>query len=589
MSKILVTFPIKKKFIRKKDYYFINEHILNFYETKFIKKNLSNTIYSPRMEREKIYKDNKFCKNIYDKAIKILTKKLNNYHKINKSERYWKILIGQWLFRFIKTAYNRYCYLNYAERTLNIKKILLLEYKCNYINLNNSFDIHPLLRDVNFNSVLFSKISNFLFFKKKNIKLLYYKPNDIINKNFIKSNYKKNEFNIRDLIKDTFSIFKFFKKEKDFVFAGTYLPFLAELNLKINFNKFPYNFKIPEIQMKKINSDLKLRKSIFQLKTNNKFEKILHILLKDFFPDNFLENYKSIYKKQKQIYSPKFPKVIFTSNIFGSNDIVNCWIAEKVESGTKYIVGQHGGSYLEYYDKYSRIEYDTCDYFLSWGKSKNKKNKKVVPMFNFTVLNKEVEGDRKNLIIISKSVGDFDNHFDRWMMGKKIYSDSGLLIKNLKKDIQKKTIYKLHQNYIKGYYKNLDFFLKKNKNINIDKNTSFLNIVNNAKLVVFDDYSTGFLQSLNLNLRAICYLPFKDNFFHNENKNDLRPLIENKIVFFEISKLTKHINEYWYNMDDWWLSKSVQEAKNNYCKLYSKKPEDEDYDKLTRFLEKFKK
>ena len=32
-----------------------------------------------------------------------------------------------------------------------------------------------------------------------------------------------------------------------------------------------------------------------------------------------------------------------------------------------------------------------------------------------------------------------------------------ILIKNLKKDIQKKTIYKLHQNYIKGYYKNLDF------------------------------------------------------------------------------------------------------------------------------------
>ena len=134
----------------------------------------------------------------------------------------------------------------------------------------------------------------------------------------------------------------------------------------------------------------------------------------------------------------------------------------------------------------------------------------------------------------------------------------------------------------------MDFFLKKNKNINIDKNTSFLNIVNNAKLVVFDDYSTGFLQSLNLNLRAICYLPFKDNFFHNENKNDLRPLIENKIVFFEISQLIKHINTYWNNLDEWWLDKNVQEAKNNFCNLYSKKPNAKGYKKLVKFLKKFK-
>lgn len=584
MGYSLITFPLKQKKFKKK-FIFLNENILNFYDENFAKNNIKNTIYSPRINNNLIFEDHNFCKKIYEKVVSDLSKKLNDCLKIKKSKRYWKILLGHWLFRFIKISYGKYHYLKYIEKK-NISKILALDYEHNYHDVDSSFKLNQFSNDAYFNSLLLCKISELLF-KNKKINIIKFKKEASIFKSFKSKKKLSKQLSGKNLAKEIFSIFKNFKNDSDFVFIETYLPYIRELQLKIKFNSFPYNVNFPNIKFSKSKKNNNLRNQIFSIKTNNYFEFILYSLFKDFFPTNFLENYKYISQNQKKILSPNFPKVIFTSNLFGKDDLTNCWIAEKVENGSKYIVGQHGGSYLEWYDKYSRVEYDTCDYFLSWGKKKRLGNKKVIPMFNFTLLDKKIKNIDRNLIIISKSMGSWDNHWDRWIYGKKVYSDCNILIRNLTKKIQNKTVYKLHHNYKKGYFRVLDNLIKNNKNIKIDYYSNFLEIIKDSRLIIFDDYSTGFLQSLNLNFKTVCFLPHKDTLFHRENKKDIKPLLKNKIIFYDIYKLINHINNNWENLDKWWQNKDLQIAKNDFCKKYSKNPTHKDFERLSKFFKKF--
>ena len=99
---------------------------------------------------------------------------------------------------------------------------------------------------------------------------------------------------------------------------------------------------------------------------------------------SFVENYQIIKNEVmfKNNQLPKNIKTIFTSNSFGVSDHYNVWIAEKVFNGSKYVVSQHGSGYLENYDKYSRVEFRTCDKFIAWGNKTFSKKINAPPQFN---------------------------------------------------------------------------------------------------------------------------------------------------------------------------------------------------------------
>ena len=48
-------------------------------------------------------------------------------------------------------------------------------------------------------------------------------------------------------------------------------------------------------------------------------------------------------------------------------------------------------------------------------------------------------------------------------------------------------------------------------------------------------------------------------------------LLKNSKIYFESSiEATKHINNIWDNVDDWWLSQDVQFARKEFCSNYAR-------------------
>ena len=59
-------------------------------------------------DREKLERDNKYINNLYEKILNELTLTLNNHHKLEYSNEYWRLVIGYWLFCFLSSTFDKW-------------------------------------------------------------------------------------------------------------------------------------------------------------------------------------------------------------------------------------------------------------------------------------------------------------------------------------------------------------------------------------------------------------------------------------------------------------------------------------------------
>ena len=94
---------------------------------------------------------------------------------------------------------------------------------------------------------------------------------------------------------------------------------------------------------------------------------------------------------------------------------------------------------------------------------------------------------------------------------------------------------------------------------------------NNTKIVIFNDYSTGFLECLSLDFPTLCLFSNKLDFIHSENKKDFINLKKNNLIFFDEIKLSNFINKNFNNIENWWNAEQTKKIKKDFCVKYSKK------------------
>jgi putative transferase (TIGR04331 family) len=76
-------------------------------------------------DREKLYKDYQYLSLLYEAYLIQLAEQLNNLHRTDFSLRYWRIVVGPWLYNFIEILYDRYLSICAAEKTTKVTDLLL--------------------------------------------------------------------------------------------------------------------------------------------------------------------------------------------------------------------------------------------------------------------------------------------------------------------------------------------------------------------------------------------------------------------------------------------------------------------------------
>ena len=588
MKKLLILFD-KIEFSSEKEIIYFNE-IIQSRHLELKNKNLKNinqNVFEPYGLTEKLlYEDAIYLDKVFEKYLNKISIELNNLHNQNNSLKYWNIILGIWLRDFIYTTYNRFKTLKKGLKKFDINEIILISNKKNNFPILESTTFNKLTNNLLFDAILVSKIFKNLE-SNKNIKIN--RSEDLLYQSSLnlKHETKKIRIEILKIISKILNFLSNFHNAKYFVLKS-YFGLFEEIKLNFILNKKIQFNEYPSIEYKEKKINLSVRSNLnFNNDSENEFETVLNKIVVDYIPMSVIENYQQVENFiKKKLDWPQNPKLIFTSNSFGDGGPAQFWIAKKTEKGSKYYIGQHGAGYLELYDKKLRTEVKPAEKLIVWGKKIF--SDKVFPTFNFTVLNKkENKFLGKKLTIVFRSSGVRTVPFDRFEYGKILYDKTAEIIENLSDEIKKKTLLRLHPNYKKGIYFTFDYFIKKNKYLKIDNKTKYHKLLIDSKIVIFNDFSSGFLQNLTLNYPSIVFSPLGLSFIHEENKTDFEELIKIKLIFTDVKSLNNHLNKIWNNTETWWNDTSNVKVRKIFLEKYSLKPPSNGLNEFSNILKKF--
>ena len=528
MKKILIM--QKKNLDEKKNFFFYDEYLQSLFQKKKILK--KNYFYSLNDLKKINYNSNLLHKKI-SQYRSDLSKKLNNIHGHDLSEKSWGLILDKLIFWVVNPI---------IVETKLLKKILISkkniavteEHFGNfYLDIREFINSYYLDDRFAYTRYIIAKNLGYSLIEKKNIIKKINKKNYISNKNFF-------FISICYLIKIYIKIFK------PNLIVNSYLG--KKNSIRLFFKSFGRILSIPSKFIFDYNipityKNLKIRE---KLKVNEKdfIDKIFNILIKDFIPASYLENFKRYYFiDQKISIVPSLSSAV--SLIY--DDLYKFFSVKLLTNNKKLISLQHGFVGKE---KKEKCVYDTIyqkrysSKTISWydknGPKENFFNK--LSKYKFNPLKQD------KILIYPTVIMDRPNYKNN--LSKKFhpylnknYDFFETLSKEYKNKVRIKAFpgsEKKIKNYWFAKFKRKKLFIKNSKDI-----------FNKFKIVVIDDISTPICEILYVGAPFII-IETEFNHFNNKTKKKILALKKINILFEDPIAAGKFLNQNYKDLNSWW-------------------------------------
>ena len=512
--------------------------------------------------RKKLKKDYKYLNEIYENLIPIISKKLNNIHKVNHSFKYWRIIVGPWLSYFIQILYDRWYML---QSLSNLNSVSIIEQSFLDFVPNDMSDFINAFIDDDWNEFIYSMI---IQKEKLFININYIKRTEINKKvkSPVISNYLKNGAN------EVFKLFnKIFTSRNKYFFIQSYIPTKYLISINLRLNQFP-TLRVTN-RLPKTESSLNQRKWDLLENSNDKFLNILNYLIPLQIPKIYLEGFSKLKSSVKRSHWPLSPRVIFTSNSYSEDDYFKAWAAEKIEKNSKLIIAQHGGHFgMTEIESHAKHQYLIADKFISWGWNK-KEIQSIKPVGNIKIIKKErqkIDNSGYCLFISTEYP-----RFSYYLFSVPIASQYKLYLKTqvsflelLPQRIFNKILYRPSLSNFKWYTNQrlLDSFPQ----LKIDQSgKSFKRLLKNSRICIITYNGTTFLESFAWDFPTIIFFDSFHWELNDKAKASFETLKKANIYHTTADSAAQHLINVWDDTKGWWDEPLTRSAVSEFSKTWN--------------------
>ena len=515
-------------------------------------------------DHKKFENDYNYLNNLYYKLLDCFHTQLNFIHSEKRTKRYWHIIIGAWLYKFLVMSFDKWECINNAVKNSGTKKIYHYKFDFKKITPSDITDSFELASDDLWNNNFF-----YLVAKKQIKENIQFQVLDLKNKNIIKKKFILNKYAAQsNLI--TKLIDRFLKIQKRPLVTLYKNYFRKDNNLKIflstktiprYYTEFEKQINLPEPK-NRLNIYLD-----FPAKTN--YENFVKENIFLFLPVSYLEGYKDVLHLAKKInITPKY----IVSATGEQNDLFSIWAANNIEeNGSKYFYSEHGGNTEDGHKFGSCLK--KYDLFLSWNHSSKKNVKQISPQFYFKSIKKEklINGKKLYVILSSSNPYNYSLHYDL-KSDQSIYEYENLrALKKLPKEIYNNLKFRMHP--AKSHKWQMKERISEDFNENkICKIKKLENCFYESKVIINIDFQTSFYQAMYCGKPTIVFTTrkFTSN-IHPKIINLFEKFIKEKIIIMDKNILVNHLIEIWPNPISWWNSKNILNLRREFEFLCSKK------------------
>ena len=522
-----------------------------------------------------IWKDKKrfveayiYLQDVYERLLQQMAKLFDEVHEEKHDIRYWRIIIGIWLFDYIDILYDRYLSIQTAKSKYPFFDTLILS-KDSFITPQSTLESYLLSTDDPYNLQIYSRILSVEKndFRQKFSDILERKVQPIRKKNLLGVIKKK-------FITTWARSITLAKTGKSIYLVGSYFSksSLIKMFLKSKGEIKPIFSINGEIPVSTPNNDMRSFFNKVSL-NNNGFENLIEQLLPFDIPYSFLESYKII--KKESLNYPSKPRAIISWALWYFDEKLKFWAAAGAESGCSLYGAQHGGNYgIDQYMKVLDHEVTITDKFYSWGWTDSENKERIVPMtVSIAFRKKKFKKNNKNTKILfagtSSSKYLFRLNYPTNNHLNKYYQDQIRFIKSVGQRYAKFIRYRAFFEYF-----GLDIS-KQMQNacpdlVMEDWNIPFQKSLMQCKLFVCDHLSTIHAEALSLNIPTILFWDPKSYIHRAEAQRYLENLQAVGILHYSPESAASKVSEVYDNVDDWWNDHERQLARLAFCDNYAK-------------------
>lgn len=584
VARVLVTTAQEKTWPtdKKKPVLFLGQWCKLYDRTEIWKDFESKTVDYHWDDRQKLYNDYRLLLDIHEKLIFQLSEILNNLHDTKHSIRYWRIIIGPWLGLFVPIVFDRWSMLNKTlkEELIDHCKIIKQD---PYDSISNDLeDFCKKMVKADWNEMIYGQLLQLCWKKKISLELIdNYKSDkkkliNVTEKNSIHERHLSSLKKIfREKIKKLIPIFnRLFTKEDGYFFISTYLPLLIDFKLQVRLGQFPKFWKVPNTP--RASMDKNFRKWKLEAHTNiSSFESVIASLLPQHLPKLYLEGYDNLKSVSSNLPWPSKPKAIFTGTLWHVSEVFKNWAAEKAEDGVPLVIGQHGGHFgTSPFSFLEEHQIKIADKWISWG-WKDFTNSNVTPIGNLKGFGTSQGYDPKgSALMVELTIPQYSNYlFATPVAGQflEYFEEQKIFLNSLSKILRQNVI--IRSNRIDFDWGLASRFKDEVPEVTVDLGIQDIRkLIKKSRLYISTYNATTFLESLAWNVPTIIFWNEK----HFELSDDAQPyfqLLKSVGIFHNSPQAAaKHMTYIWDNVDDWWLSDSVQNARMVFCNQFSRNP-----------------
>jgi len=510
------------------------------------------------LERERKLID-ELVSEYYPKLLKDLADSLNEYHGVNFEKRYWEIIVGSWVFRFLQLTLNRYFQIKTAIKIFpEIRSHHCIKGELEILVGLDEFDSVRRIASDGWNSILYRYLFEKYF---QNIENIYVDVCEGVDEHRRKESWK--------LI---FANKGFLNRNDEFFLYKTYLHNYREIALHLALGQVPVKW----YSTKKIADapfDKNVRSQLLQKTTRTEVEKVLWDVIPLLLPKAFLESYQQNIEVVKSYNWPDKPRLIYTANGFAGDLHFQMWLAQKsVVEKVNYLVGQHGNNYGTLAWSWLWPELTTPNGFISWGwKTKQGNCSRVIKGYNF-IGRKLSKGNSKSVMIVMRGAGNRSAAACRYFEFMIDLNNAHKLASFFENKSCWSVSIRAHHGtsfkVVESFFGTL--VSKPGSNVSLDKGIAKISrLSKNFGLLIFTYDSTGFLEALQNNKPCLAIFEEWQERLTPSASKDYEVLIKVGIIHHSIESIQTQLTGVLKNLERWWEDENLQLARRYFVNKYS--------------------
>jgi putative transferase (TIGR04331 family) len=523
-------------------------------------------------DRDALERDYPVLQAVYEDVLHRTSAALNVHHGTAHSVRYWRILIGPWLFQFVHVLFDRWTMAQRAADGYDIDETLI--YDPPSAAMIPSDLSSARFQDVTWNHYVFGRV---IAYQNRISARRIPAPDDRASSRRGRAPIARA---VRTAVRERIgSLLGWFTRSDEALVIRTYLPRVEELKLQLALGQVPKLWTPPA--MAPVPPDLSHRRRFVVPDGGlDGFPRFVAAMVPEQMPTAFLEGYLRLTHAAARLPWPSKPRVIFTSNLDWLCTVFQEWAAAKAEAGHPLVIGQHGG-FVGTARRHPVEDHQlkTSDRYLSWGWQDG--DPRVHPAMAFTNVGKPLGTWRPsgNLLLVtvpmsllgfrcfSQPVGPnqsaaFVSDQIRFAKALDSRACAALTLRiDEAADVRERTGYVARwRDAIPG--------------VRIDPSTTPIEgPLRTCRLFVYTYNSTGFLESMARNIPTVLF--WNPRYF--ELRDSAQPhfdrLADVRIFHATPESAARHVNGIWDDVAGWWHQPAVQETRRAFCERYARMPD----------------